>query len=117
MHSFKEKNVKKKLLFFARIMLIVLYISYYGSTTLFIHTHQTPYGPITHSHPFNGHHNHTKAEYTTICFLSAIAFCISLIFSLDFIRLKFREMLVPEILKYTCIQIIFHSLRAPPLIA
>lgn len=53
--------------------LFILFIGYYGSITLFWHTHHLPYGAITHSHPFSDpDHDHCSGEYQIIDALSAV---------------------------------------------
>lgn len=49
-------------------------MNYYGCSTFFMHTHQTPFGPVTHSHPFKGPHSHTTSAYITISLLSKVLF-------------------------------------------
>jgi hypothetical protein len=105
--------VKKRLLICAKLMLIVLYMSYYGGTTLFTHTHQTPFGPVTHSHPFS-HHGHTTAEFETINLLSAIIFYITPALIINFILLVFRNLLIQKTKEYTYTTKRLSSLRAPP---
>lgn len=67
-------NMKKKLRCIIGFLLIVLYLGYYGGTTLFFHTHQTPYGTIIHSHPFKTAHSHTIPAYITLSILSTVLF-------------------------------------------
>jgi hypothetical protein len=55
-------------------MLLLLFISYYGSITLFWHSHKLGYTTIFHSHPFgNPNHTHTTAQYDLIKVLSETA--------------------------------------------
>jgi hypothetical protein len=60
--------------------LLTLFIGYYGSITLFYHSHIVLGETIVHSHPYktgsNGYplHSHTDKGYITIQFLSFFAF-------------------------------------------
>lgn len=48
-------------------LLFVLFIGYYSSITLFLHTHHLSYGVITHSHPFSdSNHEHSAGAYQII---------------------------------------------------
>ncbi|MFI3298704.1 MAG: hypothetical protein R3Y49_02755 [Rikenellaceae bacterium] len=68
--------------------LVVLFLSYYASATLFVHSHVTEFGVVTHSHPFSGDasgHSHSSNSFEQIEHLSAlyftilgIAFCVAL---------------------------------------
>ncbi|KKY62708.1 hypothetical protein [Tannerella forsythia] len=58
------------------IWLLILFIGYAGSTTLFYHTHRINGRWITHSHPYSdapdtGNHTHTSAGFVTITSLNA----------------------------------------------
>lgn len=64
----------KRLRLLSGLFLIVLFMNYYGCSTFFMHTHQTPFGPITHSHPFKGAHSHTTSAYVTISLLTKALF-------------------------------------------
>lgn len=93
---------------------MVLYISYYSETVFFTHTHYTPYGCITHSHPFKAGHCHTAAAYQTIYILSAIFFYTTTLAAICFILRKIRTILS----NYHFIRLyksaILISSRAPP---
>lgn len=60
------------------LLLAFLFAAYYGSTTLFNHTHFINGFAISHSHPFNPFadkpkgHEHTSEEFKLIQFLSNI---------------------------------------------
>ncbi|MCE5224287.1 MAG: hypothetical protein LLG05_00300 [Porphyromonadaceae bacterium] len=107
--------MRKKILFISKVLLILLFVSYYGAVTAFMHTHYSPeYGIITHSHPFSGEHSHTQTQYETIYSLSnflsspQVAFfsaCISILIGVIFL---IKSYVLPR-LYYA-----FHSLRAPP---
>lgn len=56
------------------LFLVVLFAAYYCGSTLFVHSHNTWHGLITHSHPFSpkNHHSHTEYEFDTIAALNNI---------------------------------------------
>lgn len=56
------------------IFLVVLFAAYYCGSTLFMHSHNTWHGIVTHSHPFSpkSHHSHTDCEFETIAALNNI---------------------------------------------
>ena len=56
------------------IFLVVLFAAYYCGSTLFVHSHNTWHGLITHSHPFSpkNHHSHTEYEFDTLAALNNI---------------------------------------------
>lgn len=109
-------RMNKRLRFISGIFLIVLFISYYGCTTAFVHTHHTPYGLITHSHPYKGPHSHSAPAFMTISILSKILFCTT---SIIFISVFLHFI---KAIKVICYQ--FHIfkhlqqqfLRAPPIL-
>ena len=43
-------------------ILLGLYVSYYASATLFVHTHEYAWGTQTHSHPHSSHSHAHSAE-------------------------------------------------------
>lgn len=60
-------------------LLLFLFIGYYGSITLFWHTHRQGTEIILHSHPFNNQgHTHTAAQYNLIKILSSTSGFIAL---------------------------------------
>lgn len=106
--------MKKKLLTLLKFFLIVLYINYYGSTIFFVHTHQTPYGPITHSHPYKGAHQHSANAFVTIAVLSEIAVCTVLFAAAVFIQ-RVVGLVQTSYHKYHAYRLLQHVyLRAPP---
>ena len=44
--------MKQGLVKIAKWLMVVLFMSYYFSTTLFYHTHHFQWGTVTHSHPY-----------------------------------------------------------------
>ena len=75
--------MKQGLVKIAKWLMVVLFMSYYFSTTLFYHTHHFQWGTVTHSHPyipFEGgmpSHSHTAEQCATIGLLSAIVLWIA----------------------------------------
>ncbi|HDR89380.1 MAG TPA: hypothetical protein ENN63_07110 [Bacteroidetes bacterium] len=68
-------------------LLLILFLGYYGSITLFIHTHTVNGITVTHSHPsipFSGKskadHQHTRQEYEVIEQLSFFFSTTAIIF-------------------------------------
>ena len=64
--KFWRKNIMK-------YFLLILFLGYFGSITLFSHTHIVDGVSITHSHPYNpfsnedpSNHAHSKAEFVHI---------------------------------------------------
>ena len=57
-------------------MLVILFLSYYISTSMFYHTHYFYWGTVTHSHPYfpfdknSANHTHTPFQCQTIGVLS-----------------------------------------------
>jgi len=65
-----EKRVKQILTH----ILLLLFVTYYSSITLFWHSHHLGNTTIVHSHPFNNtQHSHTAAQYDLIKGLSETA--------------------------------------------
>ena len=65
--SMKRKEYRKTGWF-----LLLLFSLYWCGITLFTHSHVVNGVVIVHSHPFHTGHAHTKAQYETILYLSAI---------------------------------------------
>jgi hypothetical protein len=68
------KRINKKLL---EYFLLILFIGYIGSITLFTHTHIVDGITVVHSHPYKSHsgnipinHNHSKNGFILIQFIS-----------------------------------------------
>ena len=65
--------IRSRLMPVLRWLLFILFIGYYGSVSLFWHTHHLAYGVVTHSHPFSTpDHGHSSGEYQIIDALSAV---------------------------------------------
>ncbi len=104
--------------------LILLFLGYYGSVTLFTHTHHTENGvTITHSHPFsspskNSNHQHTKNEYILIQLLSNfLTIATFLTFSIEVCKTVFKKIKLQKNDRNFCnlTFLISNKLRAPPL--
>lgn len=76
------KKSVKNISFIFRILLLVIFIGYSSSITMFYHTHVINGYKITHSHPFKSSqgkdkpvnkHSHTTSEYLTIHQLNIIS--------------------------------------------
>ncbi len=115
--KFWRKNIMK-------CLLLILFLGYWGSITLFPHAHILDGVTIVHSHPYNpfskenpsGHH-HSKAEFVLISQLShflttalSIVLYSILVKILSVIFLTKREKDV-----YRYIFICSNGLRAPPI--
>ncbi|WP_321425862.1 hypothetical protein [uncultured Bacteroides sp.] len=110
--------MKQRLLNISKILLIALFVSYYGGTTLFFHTHETAEGLISHSHPYKAGHSHSQVEFETIHLLSVILLTAYSAFFLSFIRLLYRILHSPK--NIVCIHLrslTSNPLRAPPFTA
>lgn len=58
-----KKNIRKIV---GALSLLILFVAYQASITAFTHVHYINGVLITHSHPFNGAHSHTKSEILVI---------------------------------------------------
>ncbi len=113
--------MRQKLIKLAKLLLIVLFVSYYGGTTLFYHTHEFGWSKVTHSHPFfpvkdSPGHSHTPDQCQAIDYLSSI---ILLVFIVSF--LVFNAQILSRVYNHICLYIsqrhvLYASLRAPPII-
>jgi len=109
-----------------RYFLLLLFLGYYGSITLFTHTHYIENGvSIVHSHPFSSgtaknlvNHQHTATGYVLIQLLSAFLTTVSfLVFSFEVYKTVSRKYILQKNdgnffdLSFLC----SNGLRAPPL--
>ena len=99
--------MKKKVLKIAKLLLVVLFVSYYCESSLFYHTHYFSWGVVTHSHPYlpagsgTPGHNHTPVQCDTIAQLSMLLFVagISLVsFFVPGVEVRFRPPVRPRVL-------------------
>ncbi|MCE5344996.1 MAG: hypothetical protein LLG13_01745 [Bacteroidales bacterium] len=77
------KRFKKKILFAVRLCLLLFFIGFYGSITMFYHAHYVCGNVITHSHPYRHDpenktpfpsHSHSSIAYNLIDQLNKIVF-------------------------------------------
>ncbi|MEG2282518.1 MAG: hypothetical protein RSB93_04750, partial [Rikenellaceae bacterium] len=56
-------KIYKKSVIFLRVFMVFAFLAYYGSMTIFQHTHTFVWGTVTHSHPYlpSSQHTHTFA--------------------------------------------------------
>lgn len=72
--------MREKVLKIAKLLLVVLFVSYYCESSLFYHTHYFSWGVVTHSHPYlpagsgTSGHTHTPVQCDTIAQLSMLLF-------------------------------------------
>lgn len=100
-----------------KVLLILLFMAYYGSTTLFSHTHFVEGKAVAHSHPYlpASHHTHSAASCQLIQLISnqlftALAIAVALwcgVFTLPIQVLSSEH--IAFVYRYH-----FASLRAPP---
>ena len=112
--------MKHTLVNIGKWMLVILFLSYYISTTMFYHTHDFNWGTVTHSHPYlpsNSEapsHTHTPVQCQTISFLSYLLLTLSFVAAF-FCNIGIVKKIYIRI--YSCkslFQPVFSPLRAPP---
>lgn len=62
-----DKEVKRII---GTVCLLMLFVAYQTSIALFAHVHYVDGVVVKHSHPFQGKHTHTTAEFVVIARLS-----------------------------------------------
>jgi hypothetical protein len=104
-------------------LLLVLYVLYFTSSTLFIHTHFFNWGTVTHSHlyfPFDSdkdvpNHTHTAAQCEFINYIASsvqmITFCMSIIAAVLVLIETYVVFITKHILEFS---LNYLFLRAPP---
>jgi len=101
-------------------LLMWLFISYYVSTTAFVHTHYFAWGTVTHSHPYNPFgdsplkHNHTQAECFNIASLSHFGATVVATVTLCFVAAFIMVVVTPVLAEVHKRCGLFIALRAPP---
>jgi len=107
-----------------RYFLLLLFLGYYGSITLFTHTHILSGGTIVHSHPFSSgtgknpiNHQHTTNGYVLIQLLSTFLTTVSFFaFSFEAHKAVLKKYIIQKNeenfsnLSFLC----SNGLRAPP---
>ena len=103
------------------MLLCLLFLGYYGSTTLFYHVHVEPGGAIVHSHPIWNHsenaaaHHHSRAAYQTIQQLSHVLLVAGWTALLPpLFRTVYARLQVPPIQQTAEYRLEFQTWRAPP---
>jgi hypothetical protein len=109
-----------------RYFLLILFLGYYGSVTLFTHTHIINGAVIVHSHPYNpfakqstsSNHQHSTKALQNIKILSYfLTTIIPFIFIIEVYKTIFRKYILNKNDKNFSkeFNICFNGLRAPPL--
>lgn len=108
---------------FLQYSLLIIFLGYYGSITLFPHCHIVNGVSIVHSHPFNSssdknpiNHSHSKDEFVLIHLLTTFLFTFSFIYFLSEVLKVVLKNISGEFL-WEIVECIFfnsHGLRAPP---
>lgn len=104
-----------------RLLLVFLFLGYYGSTTLFYHVHYDSGTAIIHSHPSltgdtaSNTHQHSRAAYQTIQQLSHILLIFLILdILLQVFRHTYARPAAPLCQYITGICLKLNPLRAPP---
>ena len=112
--------MKRKLVNIGKGMLVVLFLSYYISTTMLYHTHHFYWGTVTHSHPYlpfdnnPANHTHTPIQCQTIGFLSHIVLACFMVAAFIFIPTQITRIYILTYRYKSYSRSIFSQLRAPP---
>jgi hypothetical protein len=114
-----KNSIKKSCAYF----LLILFLGYYGSITMFFHSHIISGDTVVHSHPFrtdnNGLplHSHTTNGFITIHLLSTILVSLSfLVFGFKAFAQVINGIICKTRAAFFKTNLIFlYSLRAPPL--
>ena len=112
--------MKRTLVKTAKWMLVMLFLSYYISSTMLYHTHDFEWGTVTHSHPYlpfdsdASNHSHTLVQCQAISFLSylllALTFVVAFFYAANSVKIIFIRIFSCKSL----FQPLFSPLRAPP---
>ncbi len=70
-------GLKKRINTLLTTVLVALFVSYYSFSSFFVHCHDTPYGVITHSHPYTTDHSHSANSLQLISSLNALIFVLT----------------------------------------
>lgn len=102
-------------------LLLILFLQYFGSVTLFMHSHEYKGAQITHSHPFGGStskpNQHTENEFMLIQILSDFLITFSIIFIFVEVQKIFHKVIFTKKIKVSLPKLIiicFNGLRSPP---
>lgn len=111
--NFKVKNRVKNIL---AIIVASLFMSYYASVTMFVHTHFFEWGTITHSHPASNGHSHSSDSYRLISHLSNFAAVITAAVAILAIGYTLYSRTTTETVSVFFAKVRLYSLRAPPVV-
>ena len=112
--------MKRTLVNTGKWMLVILFLSYYISTTMFYHSHHFYWGMVTHSHPYfpfdknPANHTHTPLQCQEIDFLSNIVLTCFIIAAFVFKSTLIERIYIPVRRYKSYSRQIFSPLRAPP---
>lgn len=105
------KNRVKNIL---SILVVSLFVSYYASVTMFVHTHFFEWGTITHSHPASTGHSHSTDSYLLIDSLSTFVAVFSAAAAVITVGYTLFRVLTTEVTYTFFAKVRLYSLRAPP---
>lgn len=99
-----------------RVVLVSLFLGYYGSVTLFPHTHIVDGGVVTHSHPYvpSSSHTHTQAALQLISHLGWLVFLVASFTLFLFITQSSHRYFYGHIQRCRFVRSGYCQLRAPP---
>lgn len=113
--------MKDKRLRIISMLMLVLTINLFLGTTLFVHTHTTDEGVVTHSHPFvpGGSHQHSHAAFSIIHQIDNVLASAVTVDRLTIVAYSTSVFAVTRILDVDCLSQTSEclSLRAPPVMA
>lgn len=119
------KRLFKGISLLARLLLLLLFISYSASIMLFYHTHEVHGTLITHSHPYKmpvgkgtgENHSHSTSQYLLLQHLCQAAMTDSLIKFVSVPDIEysfFSEIIPPYSSSFSSVINLTESLRGPP---
>lgn len=109
--------MKEKVVAILRVALVALFLSYYGSVTLFPHTHLVDGGVITHSHPYapSSSHTHTQATLQLIAHLGWLIFVVTALAPFLWVVESLHRYFYGQPERFCSVNSRYSRLRAPPL--
>jgi len=114
--------MKRTLVNTGKWMLVILFLNYYISSTMFYHTHHFNWGTVTHSHPYlpfgktTTNHTHTPFQCQTISVLSNIILTCLVVAAFIFKLTQIKRIYIPVYRYKSYCPLIFSPLRAPPVL-
>ena len=115
-----SSSMRKHLIKLGKWTLLILFIGYYVSSTMFYHTHHFSWGTVTHSHPYVPSdcevpsHTHTPSQCLAISFLTNLLLIAS-VFAVFICKTVIIQKIYIKIRRYKSIfKYVFSPLRAPP---